>query len=159
MLMKHPRLQDALVQARDNAISLAVSSPCFELWVLLHFEDCGRHTERDEVVVRLRKHLQGYEKILDYATVAPQYEMAKRRAAMLEQAHVSAGSTLPAIRAQMFGASSMRSWLQGKLLPRRTVEKLVRPLRSLGSAWQFRYDPYARSGLELEECKRPSGLP
>ncbi len=29
---QHPRLADALQQARDNGIDVALSNPCFELW-------------------------------------------------------------------------------------------------------------------------------
>lgn len=35
----HPGLQDAVVMARDNGIRVAVSNPCFELWLILHFAD------------------------------------------------------------------------------------------------------------------------
>jgi RloB-like protein len=42
-----------------NAI---VSVPCFELWLLLHFENIAAHFHRDEIFQRLRKHLPGYAK-------------------------------------------------------------------------------------------------
>lgn len=35
----HPGLQDAVVMARDNGIRVAVSNPCFELWLILHYAD------------------------------------------------------------------------------------------------------------------------
>src|SRR5579863_6447941 len=35
----HPHLNEAKNQARDNGLNLAISNPCFELWVLLHFQD------------------------------------------------------------------------------------------------------------------------
>jgi hypothetical protein len=34
----HPNLPDARQQARANGIELAISNPCFELWLLLHFQ-------------------------------------------------------------------------------------------------------------------------
>lgn len=37
----HPRLSEAIEQATQNNIQLAVSNPCFELWLILHFRDQG----------------------------------------------------------------------------------------------------------------------
>ena len=38
----------------------AVSVPCFELWLLLHFEDVFAPMHRDEALARLRVHLADY---------------------------------------------------------------------------------------------------
>lgn len=38
------------------------SVPCFELWLLLHYEDIQHPLHRDEVLMRLKKHIAGYEK-------------------------------------------------------------------------------------------------
>ena len=38
------------------------SVPCFELWLLLHFEDMLAPVHRNEVYARLRTHLPGYDK-------------------------------------------------------------------------------------------------
>jgi hypothetical protein len=38
------------------------SVPCFEVWLLLHFEDVLAPVSRDEVYKRLKVHMQGYEK-------------------------------------------------------------------------------------------------
>lgn len=40
---KHTRLPEALKMAKDNGIKVALSSPCFEFWYLLHFA----YTSRD----------------------------------------------------------------------------------------------------------------
>lgn len=46
---QHPRLGDALQQARDNGICVALSNPCIELWLLLHFqEQCGAPNCQDQ---------------------------------------------------------------------------------------------------------------
>lgn len=44
---------------RFNAVP---SVPCFELWLLLHFEDVLAPVHRTQVQQRLRQHLAGYEK-------------------------------------------------------------------------------------------------
>jgi hypothetical protein len=38
------------------------SNPCFELWLLLHFQRSDAHIHRDDVMRRLRAHINGYEK-------------------------------------------------------------------------------------------------
>ncbi|SEP17071.1 RloB family protein [Amycolatopsis saalfeldensis] len=53
----------ALVQARRRGVNLAVSNPCFEYWLLLHFETCAAPMTRyREVERRLRRHLPEYRK-------------------------------------------------------------------------------------------------
>lgn len=53
----------AVVLAGRAGIHLAISNPCFELWLLLHFE---KHTAviagYDDARRRLRKHVAGYDK-------------------------------------------------------------------------------------------------
>lgn len=39
-----------------------VSAPCFELWLLLHFEEVLATIHRDEALARLRAHMAGYAK-------------------------------------------------------------------------------------------------
>jgi hypothetical protein len=39
--VNHPRLKEAIDQARRDGIQVAVSNPCFELWLILHFRDHG----------------------------------------------------------------------------------------------------------------------
>lgn len=38
------------------------SRPCFEFWLLLHFEDIHHLMSRDEVLRRLKRHIREYEK-------------------------------------------------------------------------------------------------
>jgi hypothetical protein len=37
--INHPNLHDALDRARRNDIQLAISNPCFELWLILEMQD------------------------------------------------------------------------------------------------------------------------
>jgi hypothetical protein len=39
-----------------------VSVPSFEFWILLHFENIQAFFHRDDVLVRVKTHIQGYEK-------------------------------------------------------------------------------------------------
>lgn len=38
----HPDLKEAIERARQGDIQLAISNPCFEMWLILHFQDHGR---------------------------------------------------------------------------------------------------------------------
>ncbi len=56
----HERLtNDENVRVPFEAVA---SVPCFELWLLLHFEDVLAAIHRDEVLRRLQVHLPGYAK-------------------------------------------------------------------------------------------------
>ena len=75
----------AAVRAADGAkVNLAVSNPCFELWLLLHFADHRAHIA-DYRAARdlLARHVPGYDKKLDYAAFDPGVEQAVTRAAHL----------------------------------------------------------------------------
>jgi len=66
-------------------IDVIVSVPCFELWLLLHFEDVLAPLHRDEALQRLKKHLPNYEKGSGGNWVATQslLDEATRRATRL----------------------------------------------------------------------------
>jgi hypothetical protein len=81
----HPKVDDAKQQARDNGISLAISNPCFELWVLLHFEEQNAHISRTRLSAACRKHLPGYVKDLPTAKLNPHYDKAATRAQKLDE--------------------------------------------------------------------------
>ncbi|MFD9894369.1 RloB family protein [Amycolatopsis sp. NPDC059027] len=79
--------------ARRSRINLAISNPCFEYWLLLHFQDCSAPlTCYAEVDKRLRKHVLGYDKtalkFTDYADgVADAVERGKSRGATHGEEH------------------------------------------------------------------------
>lgn len=63
------------------------SVPCFELWLLLHYEDIQHILHRDEVLERLRQHMPGYEKGAggSFATTRDRLEIASQRAYRLAE--------------------------------------------------------------------------
>ncbi|MGH3680536.1 MAG: RloB family protein [Natronosporangium sp.] len=80
-------LDIALAEAYRRNVRLAVSNPCFELWLLLHHADC-RAFCRDcaEVERRLRKHVPGYDKAqLDFGHFAEGVGDAVKRARDLDR--------------------------------------------------------------------------
>ena len=63
------------------------SIPSFELWLLLHYEDIQAPIHRDEVMVRLKQHIPGYDKGAGraFATTRDLLEIAKERAKLLAE--------------------------------------------------------------------------
>lgn len=59
----HPSLHKALDKAKGNGLVVALSSPCFELWYLLHFAQGGKpYSNCDQLVRDLKKHIEDYNK-------------------------------------------------------------------------------------------------
>jgi hypothetical protein len=59
--------------------------PCIELWLLLHFSDNPGMQDRATMEKRLKKHVPGYDKHVDYATHARGYSQAVARAAKMDR--------------------------------------------------------------------------
>jgi RloB-like protein len=72
--------------AQRSRLELAVSNPCFELWLLLHHDQCKAFCAGyDDVVDRLRRHLPTYDKTcLRFADFAAGVSAAVERARELE---------------------------------------------------------------------------
>ncbi|HEX4834378.1 MAG TPA: RloB family protein [Trebonia sp.] len=91
----HPHLPEAIARAKANGIRLAISNPCFEPWLILHYRDHGSWLDNDDAV-RLRRHLDGSaNKSLDAASYMPLIEDAVRRAVALDRRHERNGSEFP----------------------------------------------------------------
>ncbi|MCX4248033.1 RloB family protein [Paraliomyxa miuraensis] len=83
---EHPHVDDACQMARDNDIEIALSNPCFELWLLLHFRESPGLQNRWDVVRMLKKFVPGYDKHVDFDVYASGYEAAVVRARRLDEA-------------------------------------------------------------------------
>ncbi len=60
-------VEAAWTLAQANAVELAVSEPCFELWLLLHFADHKAYIGNGKAACTLlAKHVSGYDKKLDF---------------------------------------------------------------------------------------------
>ena len=59
---------------------MAVSNPCFEVWLILHFADCAAGISSPKAAAeKLRRHLPDYSKgALDFAVLAERVEFADR---------------------------------------------------------------------------------
>jgi hypothetical protein len=83
----HPNLERAFQIAKANGIHLAVSNPCFELWLILHFRDQTAFLD-NRAAESLSKSLDGRaKKRIDGAKYLPLRADASRRAASLVSQH------------------------------------------------------------------------
>jgi hypothetical protein len=80
----HPNLTAALQQAAANSIHVALSNPCFELWILLHFANQTAAIDSRAAGSACRKHLPRYQKHITYAELKDRYSTAVDRARALE---------------------------------------------------------------------------
>jgi hypothetical protein len=90
---EHPHIPDAKQMARDNGIDLAISNPCFELWLLLHFRENPGMQFRSKIQRMLTEFVPEYEKHVDYARYAVGYPAAVTRAGQMDQAAEDAGES------------------------------------------------------------------
>jgi hypothetical protein len=82
----HPRLKEAREMARANGLSLAMSNPCFELWLLLHLRDNPGAQHRDRIQSMLKALMPGVaDKYIDFELLIAGYSDAVRRAERLER--------------------------------------------------------------------------
>ncbi len=84
---EHPRVADARVMADANDINLAISNPCFELWLVLHLRDSPGMQHRHAMQALLETLDPKYEKDVkhvDFPRYVPGYEQAVIRARQLD---------------------------------------------------------------------------
>ncbi len=83
-LDEHPNVTAAMTMARANGIKVALSVPCFELWLVLHFRDSPGMIHRHAVQKMLKKHIAGYDKSVKYEDYHAGYPAAVKRAERLD---------------------------------------------------------------------------
>ena len=93
---QHPNLAQAINEAGQSEIEVAVSNPCFELWLVLHSQEQTAFIDRHDAQ-RLANALglSNDKNIPDTAWVrlGPDFETAKERARALAERHVGNGSS------------------------------------------------------------------
>jgi hypothetical protein len=73
------------------------SVPCFELWLLLHYEDIRHPLHRDEVLTRLKQHIPSYDKGAggSFSTTRGSLDIASQRARKLAALSTAFDDTEP----------------------------------------------------------------
>lgn len=77
--------------ASQSGIELAISNPCFELWLWLHFADQPGMQDSRQLQARLRKYLPKYDKHLNFKELQPGRDNAIQRAKRLDNDAEAAG--------------------------------------------------------------------
>ena len=91
----HPNLTEALTLARRNDVNVAVSNPCFELWLVLHFQDQTAWLDTNAAKRLLKGHDDSQGKAVDGAIYMPLRAEAARRSRSLDKRHKGDGKTFP----------------------------------------------------------------
>lgn len=86
-------------RAKKNHINLAVTDPCFEFWLLLHFEYTTRqYCSPEEVIADLKPFLQNYDranKHCEMPLIYPYLSTAMSNARLLRKNHTEQGFEQP----------------------------------------------------------------
>nr|WP_231739183.1 RloB family protein [Novosphingobium sp. FSW06-99] len=81
---EHPKVPEALERCRTSDVKAAFSNPCFEVWLILHFDDFDRPDDRHQVQAALAKVCEGYDpkgkKSADFSKLMPKVGDAEVRA-------------------------------------------------------------------------------
>lgn len=92
---QHPNIPQAINDARQSGIGVAVSNPCFELWLVLHLKEQTAYIDRDDIQ-QLSDDLQltANKRIVPASEplLVDAVEIAKQRAIALDQRHAGNGS-------------------------------------------------------------------
>lgn len=80
----HNSLHAAIDRAKAKGVHVAVSNPCFELWLLLHFHDQSAYLNNVQVTARVKACPCGYDdKGFDFEAAWPHLTNAQQRALAL----------------------------------------------------------------------------
>lgn len=91
----HPNLKQAINLAKEHGVRLAVSNPCFELWLMLHFEDQTAFMNTCDAERRSRELDGRAGKRIDVNMYMPLRSNASARAVKLSQRHGRNGTVFP----------------------------------------------------------------
>ena len=93
--MNHPNLKRAIKLAIDHGVRVAVSNPCFELWLILHFDDQTAFITTDDAERRSRQLDGRVGKRIDARQYMECRRIAARRAAALVARHGGNNTSFP----------------------------------------------------------------
>ncbi|WP_089313898.1 RloB family protein [Actinomadura mexicana] len=91
----HPNLQEVISLAKANDVKLAISNPCFELWLVLHFRDYQAFVDTAPAERLSRKLDNRTGKSIDADMYMPLRKVATDRATQLDRRHERNGTKFP----------------------------------------------------------------
>lgn len=84
---RHAKLDQALSLAAENSIGVAISNPCFELWILLHVCEQSAELSAQQAKAACRKAIKGFTGTIPFAMFGDEYFQALTRAKKLDRVH------------------------------------------------------------------------
>ena len=91
----HPKLPEARAKAAESDVRLAISNPCFEIWLALHFENRTAWLDSAAAGKLRRYHDKSSSKGLDGSEYMPRRADAAQRARDLTAKHAGDGTAFP----------------------------------------------------------------
>ena len=74
-----------------NGVNVALSNPCFELWLILHLRDAPGMIHRHAAQAMLKRLVADYDKNVDYEVYRIGYDKAAERARKLDELAAKVG--------------------------------------------------------------------
>lgn len=81
---EHPKIPEAVQLASSSGLCLAISNPCFELWLWLHFAPQPGAQHRHKLQSMLQEHIPDYDKHVNFSDISHGYKGAVSRSEKLE---------------------------------------------------------------------------
>jgi RloB-like protein len=91
----HPNLPQAIDLARAHNIKLAISNPCFEVWLIMHVKHHAKFLDTDTAEKNSRALDKRPGKSIDADFYMPLRKEASRRARLLDKRHTDADTLFP----------------------------------------------------------------
>ena len=97
---KNKIIKEAIQLAKKNHIKIITSSPCIEVWFLLHYAYTTANMNNEEVIKSLKKYYPKYEKNINiYPDVVKKIALAINRAKKLEKYQIDNNQTIGTVEA------------------------------------------------------------
>lgn len=97
---KNKIIEEAIQLAKKNNIKIITSSPCFELWFLLHYDYTTANMDSEEVIKRLKEYYPKYEKNINiYPDIIKEIDLAIDRAKKIEKYQIDNNQRIGTVEA------------------------------------------------------------
>lgn len=100
---KNKQIKESIELAHNNNIEVITSSPCIELWFLLHYEYTTANMNSDSVIKRLKGHFPKYNKNCNmYPFIIDKIKKAYDNAKKLENYQKNNGKNIESVEANPY---------------------------------------------------------
>lgn len=97
---KNKIIEEAIQLAKTHNIKIITSSPCFELWFLLHYEYTTASMNNEDVIKRLKSHYSKYSKNCNiYPVISSKTKIAYDSAKKLEKYQIDNSRNIKSVEA------------------------------------------------------------